>query len=235
MAKQTGPIIWVKTFDFISFYKRCGVGCVRMKSNLTGERWRTDPVFEGSRKSAARMALSAKLASTFYKIIPQHQRSYPYYKQLVGIAQHMLCAGYNILQVNKGLHFAVSRYIRKLQAADPDRKPLRSPFAAVLSLNAKPAFTSVSRYQMAAPVFTAPAVGKSTNGQQSIMILPPVVVLATFYCRLCSNTGIYISRRLQHLNRRPNFCNSHSQWQGFLCPYPPNHPLSLSIRLQKCS
>lgn len=161
MAKQTGPIIWEKTIDLLSFYKRCGVGCVRMKSNLTAERWRSDPLFAGSRKSAARLALAARIASTFYQAIPQQHRSYPHYKQLVGVAQHMLCKGYDMQQVNKVLHFTINRYLRKLEAADPNRKPVRSPFAATLSLNTKPVFTKSVLHQLAAPQFPSITVKQS--------------------------------------------------------------------------
>lgn len=173
MAKQTFYPIWEKTIGFISFYKRCGVGCVRMKSNLTGKRWRTDPLFAGSRRSAACLALAAKLASPFYKSMPQRLRCYSHYKQLVGVAQRMLYKGYTIPQVNKELDFVVCSYLRKLQATDPNRKPIRSPFAATLSLNAKTAFTTICQNQMAVPVFTAPTAGKPANRQQSITIMPP--------------------------------------------------------------
>lgn len=74
MAKQNRPIIWEVTIGFVSFYKRCGVGCVRMKSNLAAERWRTDPAFEGSRLSAACLELASQLGSYFYQTIPQYQR-----------------------------------------------------------------------------------------------------------------------------------------------------------------
>ncbi|RXK83477.1 hypothetical protein [Filimonas effusa] len=172
MAKQTGPVIWETTIDLVSLYKRCGVGCARMKSNLTAERWRSDPLFAGSRKSAARMALAAKLASSFYQTIPQHQRRYSLYKQLVGVAQHMLCKGYNIQQVNKVLDFAVCRYLRKLQAAAADRKPGRSPFAATFSLKAKPAFTAAIPHLFLEPQFTTITISNSTFGLRPV-IMPP--------------------------------------------------------------
>ncbi|RXK86596.1 hypothetical protein [Filimonas effusa] len=172
MAKQTGPVIWEKTIDPVSFYKRCGVGCVRMKSNLTAERWRSDPVFAGSRKSAARLALAAKLASAFYQRIPQQHRSYPHYKQLVGVAQHMLCKEYDIQQVNKVLQFTISRYLRKLEAANPNRKPLRSPFAATLSLKTKPVFTKPVLPQTAAPQPPAVTVIGAAFNQWPVIIPP---------------------------------------------------------------
>ncbi|RXK86979.1 hypothetical protein [Filimonas effusa] len=172
MAKQTGPIIWEKTIELLSFYKRCGVGCVRMKSNLTAERWRSDPLFAGSRKSAARLALAARIASTFYQTIPQKHRSYPHYKQLVGVAQHMLCKGYDMQQVNKVLHFTINRYLRKLEAADPNRKPVRSPFAATLSLNTKPVFTKSVLHQLAASQFPSITVNRAAFRQWPILMPP---------------------------------------------------------------
>ncbi|RXK81433.1 hypothetical protein [Filimonas effusa] len=172
MAKQTGPVIWEKTIGPVSFYKRCGVGCVRMKSNLTTERWRSDPVFAGSRKSAARLALAATLASAFYQTIPEQHRNYPHYKQLVGVAQHMFCKGYDIQQVNKVLHFTISRYLRKLEAANPNRKPVRSPFAAIHSLKTKPVFTKAVRHQLAAPQVRTIAANSAAFKQWPV-IMPP--------------------------------------------------------------
>lgn len=172
MAKQGGPILWVKTFGCVSFYVRLGVGCVRMKSNLTGKRWRSDPAFAGSRRSAACMALSSKLGSIFYRTIPQQHRVYAHYKKLVGVAQHMLCKGYNLRQVNKVLNFTVHRFLRKLNAADPSYKPLRSPFAAMLSLSAKPAFTAVATHQSEVLLFTVSTFSEPAT-RQCLEAIPP--------------------------------------------------------------
>ncbi|RXK85949.1 hypothetical protein [Filimonas effusa] len=231
MAKQTGPVIWEKTIDPVSFYKRCGVGCVRMKSNLTAERWRSDPVFAGSRKSAARLALAAKLASAFYQTIPEQHRKYSHYKQLVGVAQHMLCKGYDIQQVNKVLHFTISRYLRKLEAADPNRKPIRSSFAATLSLNTKPVFTKLVLHQLVMP--QSPNITVSQSPFRSWLIIQPprgspmatagctqkTETLTASACHLCCGTPVTTS----HSNGRT--CYVHTCQTGLLysSKQPPKH------------
>lgn len=142
MAKQNGPFIFEMTVAGVSFYKRCGLGYVRMKSNLTRERWQADPAFAGSRKSAENMAQASTLASQYYQTIPLSQRSYPVYRGLVGIGQQMLSAGFSIDQVIQVLNLAVHKYLRKL-ATDAARAmglPIRSTFAASHPLNTKPRF-----------------------------------------------------------------------------------------------
>lgn len=131
MARQTGPVIWEMTINGISFYKRCGQGCVRMKSNLTGKRWKSDPAFAGSRISAANMAQASAMASTYYRTIPLHQRLYRFYLRLVGIGQEMLSAGFSIEQVGKVMDFTVGKFLRKLETmeARANGNPIRSSFA----------------------------------------------------------------------------------------------------------
>lgn len=130
MARQNGPFIFEMTVCGVSFYKRCGRGYVRMKSNLTAKRWKIDPAFEGSRQCAANMARSSVVAGQYYQTIPREQRYYPFYKRLVGIAQEMLCAGFSMQHVEKVLHFTVCRYLRKLAGNDSLKKPVPSSFAA---------------------------------------------------------------------------------------------------------
>ncbi|RXK86894.1 hypothetical protein [Filimonas effusa] len=136
MAKQNGPFLWEITIQGISFYKRCGIGCVRMKSNLTRERWLADPAFAGSRKSAANLAQASVLAAWYYQLIPQLKRSYPVYRQLVGVGHQMMTAGFSTEQVKKVLDFAVHRYLRNTEVAEARAAgiPLRSSFSASRSL-----------------------------------------------------------------------------------------------------
>lgn len=129
MAKQGGPIIWEMTICGISFYKRCGQGCVRMKSNLTCKRWQTDPAFAGSRKSAANMATSAVLASKSYRSIPREERRYAYYHELVGISQKMLSAGFSIEQVKQVLSYTINQFLKRLANAENKTKIKRSSFS----------------------------------------------------------------------------------------------------------
>ncbi|RXK86750.1 hypothetical protein [Filimonas effusa] len=176
MAKQGGPVILEKTIGIVSCYKRCGVGCVRMKSNLTRERWQTDPLFAGSRKSAAHLAAASVLASKYYRVIPEQHRVVPHFRQLVGIAKEMLSAGFSLQQINKVLDYTVCRFIRKMEAANRRGKPVRSSFAAKSSLPPKPAFTRPVFAGLTIaqrPVLTAlhlpdvvlPAIDKPPRGQ----------------------------------------------------------------------
>lgn len=80
-----------------------------MKSNLTAERWFSDPLFAGSRNSAANFARASELASEFYKTIPLQQRKFAQYRRLVGIAQHKLSVGYSIPLLRETLEHRVKR------------------------------------------------------------------------------------------------------------------------------
>ncbi|RXK85746.1 hypothetical protein [Filimonas effusa] len=181
MAKQNGPFIREKTIGNLSLYKRGGRGYARMKSNLTAERWQSDSAFAGSRKCAATLAQSATVAATYYRHIPLQKRCYSFYRKLVGIAQEMRCAGFQVHHVNKVLDFAVCKYLRKLEANDPGRKPVRSSFSVTKPLAtpvAQPAVTTESRCpSLAATPVVNQHVNKEQNTGVPIRGRPPVTTL----------------------------------------------------------
>ncbi|RXK86514.1 hypothetical protein [Filimonas effusa] len=160
MAKQGGPFIFEKTFGNISCYKRCGIGLVRCKSNLTAERWRKDPAFAGSRKSAGEIAKATVIAAPFYKLIPLSIRKYSLYRQFVGVAKKMLSRGTPISAIEETLALAVIR-LRKLEALD----------------QTQPGQEQISNAATAPPAFTiklsAPSV-KAFPSPKSL--LPPHVI-----------------------------------------------------------
>jgi hypothetical protein len=55
---------------------------VRMKSSITGERIRKDPVFKGFRKSSVRMKDASPIASFVYNQLPV--KHYPLYREMTG-------------------------------------------------------------------------------------------------------------------------------------------------------
>ncbi|RXK85317.1 hypothetical protein [Filimonas effusa] len=114
MAKQGGPFIFEKTFGCVSLYKRGGIGLARCKSNLTAQRWRKDPAFAGSRKSAGELGAAAAIASPFYNALPQGIRVFSLYHQLVGLAKKLLAAGAPIDDIEQTLALAVIR-LRKME------------------------------------------------------------------------------------------------------------------------
>lgn len=168
MAKQNGPVIWEFTIGCFSFYKRGGRGYARMKSNLTAERWRIDPAFEGSRKCAETMAQSSVIASGHYRVIPKHQRCYPFYKRLVGIAQEMGCAGFTEQHIHTVLDFAVGKYLRKLAAKAPGAKPVRSSFSVAGLRKVIPAFRPACNEEgVRRPVYAAPLGNQPVEKQHA--------------------------------------------------------------------
>ncbi|RXK82761.1 hypothetical protein [Filimonas effusa] len=122
MAKQGGPFIFEKTLGIVSLYKRCGVGLARCKSNLTAERWRNDPAFAGSRKSAAELKAAAVIAAPFYKALPENIRIFSLYRQLVGLAKKLLAKQTPIPAIEQTLALAVIR-LRKMADTLAQQKP----------------------------------------------------------------------------------------------------------------
>lgn len=94
------------------------------------------------------MANSSRLASVHYRVIPDHQRCYPFYHRLVGIAQEMFCAGFSAHHVEKVLAFTVHQYLRKLERNNQqERRPVRSSFTATHSFEASPTFNPAAPKQ----------------------------------------------------------------------------------------
>jgi hypothetical protein len=64
---------------------------VRMKSSITGERIKKDPVFKGFRKSSGRMSEASPIASFVYQQLPV--KNYPLYREMTGKAMLWLKEG----------------------------------------------------------------------------------------------------------------------------------------------
>jgi hypothetical protein len=80
VARQIGEYRFVGTTeDGLCFYKMEGEYYVRRKSCLTGKMFRTRKCFEGSRRSAARLARGSQLAALVYA---RFEKQADMYKQL---------------------------------------------------------------------------------------------------------------------------------------------------------
>jgi hypothetical protein len=64
---------------------------VRMKSSITGERIKKDPVFKGFRKSSGRMKTASPIASFVYQQL--RVKNYPLYREMTGKAMLWLKEG----------------------------------------------------------------------------------------------------------------------------------------------
>jgi hypothetical protein len=64
---------------------------VRMKSSITGERIKKDPVFKGFRQSSGRMSIASPIASIVYKQL--RVKNYPLYREMTGKAMLWLKEG----------------------------------------------------------------------------------------------------------------------------------------------
>lgn len=93
----------VGTYDDITFYKMEGAYYARMKSSLTGKKFRTHSAFAGSRRSCNRFGRGNKLASMVYKEIPEEERKYEVFCRMKSAAIAMLKAGKEESDVIEGL------------------------------------------------------------------------------------------------------------------------------------
>ena len=90
MAKQAGDIFIEGTIDDLTYYKMYGKYYVRMKSSLTGKRFRKDKAFEGSRKSALLLGRASKIASLFYRNYPKEKKARGLFNEMTGRVRQWL-------------------------------------------------------------------------------------------------------------------------------------------------
>ena len=117
MAKQGGPYLINRTYGNISFYIRQGIGLVRTKSTLDAQRFKTDPAFANSRKSADKFGLANKMASPIYHTIPLQFRERTQYIALRNLGVELFRAGASIAIVQKTMEVAVQNLINNLQSS----------------------------------------------------------------------------------------------------------------------
>lgn len=94
MAKQVGKIkIGSRRLGRLVFYKMGEEYYVRTKSSLTGKRVKKDPKFQGTMRSAGRLARASKIGSTVYKALPANFKQFFMYRSFTGEAVKMLKLG----------------------------------------------------------------------------------------------------------------------------------------------
>ena len=92
---------------------------VRMKSSITGERIKKDPVFKGFRKSSGRMKTASPIASFVYQQLPV--KNYPLYREMTGKAMLWLKEGISAAIITDRL---TKEYLQAEKAAAPVRRKL---------------------------------------------------------------------------------------------------------------
>jgi hypothetical protein len=92
MCKNRG-IPFIGTRGGLTGYWRANMNVVRAASNLTGERVKKDPAFQGFRKSGNRMKEASPIAASLYNQIPLGKKEYKLYRILTGEALKMIKLG----------------------------------------------------------------------------------------------------------------------------------------------
>src|SRR5689334_3897162 len=93
MARQIGPLLISGVVDGLCFYEAGGQALVRRHNPVSGERFRSEEAFAGSRRSCARLAAGSRLASMVYRGLPARVRVYSLYVALKGRAVALLKDG----------------------------------------------------------------------------------------------------------------------------------------------
>jgi hypothetical protein len=121
MAKQAGEFKITGIIDDLCFYKMCGVYYVRMKSSLTGKRFRKDKAFEGSRKSCSRFGDGNKLASKVYNMLMEEKRVYKLFCFLKRRAILLLKEGKNLEEAEAVLidYLAAFGLVNRINETEP--------------------------------------------------------------------------------------------------------------------
>jgi hypothetical protein len=92
---------------------------VRMKSSITGERIKKDPVFKGFRKSSGRMKTASPIASFVYQQL--RVKSYPLYREMTGKAMLWLKEGISEAIITERL---TKEYLQPVKPAVPVKRSL---------------------------------------------------------------------------------------------------------------
>ena len=69
-----GYVHYQGTIDILTLYWNGDLHVARKKSSLTGERFKKDQCFEGSRQSAGRFAEGNRLASKLYALVDEEKK-----------------------------------------------------------------------------------------------------------------------------------------------------------------
>ena len=99
MAKQKGPFILLGTVGNVTGYEMGGQYLLREKSNLTGERVKTDPAFAETMRRADYVKLASPMASAVHRTLPKEKRTRAHYQELFGKANSMFNAGCTVEDV----------------------------------------------------------------------------------------------------------------------------------------
>jgi hypothetical protein len=88
MAKQVGPIFIKGTIGNITFYEMNGKHYSRRKSSLSGNRVKTKPEFENTRRYAGYMKCASQMASAVYRTL-RTGKSRELYQRITGHANFL--------------------------------------------------------------------------------------------------------------------------------------------------
>ena len=86
MARQTGPIKFIGTYNGVLYYRMQGDYFVRKASSLTARRFYKDKAFENSRKSSYNFGLASSIARQLYQMMDERKRKVAQYRMLVKAA-----------------------------------------------------------------------------------------------------------------------------------------------------
>ena len=143
---------------------------VRMKSSITGERIKKDPVFKGFRKSSGRMSEASPIASFVYKQLPI--KHYPLYREMTGKA---------ILWLKEGLSSAIIKDRLAQEYLQPEK-----PLISIKKLPARPVPRKVYRIS-------------GVIGRRTVSAFPKSKYIVTSgRVKDCSGGGKYLKYKLDY-------------------------------------
>jgi hypothetical protein len=137
MPIKRGNIAFTGTDGVLCGYFSHGINIFRAASPLTGARVKTDPAFEGFRRSGNRMKEASPIAAALYNQVPKEKKQFTLYRLLTGEALKMIKEGIDKILINEKLY---QLYIEPvLQGPVINKRPkvkagskLPSPFAGQL-------------------------------------------------------------------------------------------------------
>ena len=103
MAKNSSLIKISGTLGDLTFYRMDGKDIVRRKTSLNKKRVKSDPAFKNSRKSSAVFGAASSLAKETYWALPKEKRKHGLIGKLTGVANTLLHAGKDEVEVREAL------------------------------------------------------------------------------------------------------------------------------------
>lgn len=128
MAKQTGDMVFIGTYNGLCFYCMNGKYYVRASNPLSRKRVLTDAAFAGTRRYAQWLAEASPIAAAIYRSVPVEKRQKGLYRTITGKALLLLKAGVAGAEVKALLTHEVAMMVKQASKSATRPQPEKTVY-----------------------------------------------------------------------------------------------------------